>query len=468
MCIKDMRTIHLLHYQFSLPNSSGSLTSQLQTMAASQVSGMKMRNLLFAVILGLLAVVHSTPVNTVTQIPTKAEDEVMRQAVTEGFLVDHFSLPSLTTESPKGDTTVQASQQPSSDSTVSDAVEGYIGETNDVSTTSVSLQFSTTTQSVSDAPSSTSTVVPGHTDDSSSDLTTTQSHHASFTTSSVANEAQSSVTPDRIPVSQTTDLAVSIFHFLSTQSSDSGSGDGQTDSTTTSSMTSSSNTEASTASSISTTETSAASSTSTTETSAASSTSTTEASTASSTSTTETSAASSTSTTEASTASSTSTTETSAASSTSTTEASTASSTSMTETSTASGTGEGSELGSGMEIVKMAEPRRFGGVESKVGDPPIQPESQNKEHKTPSWIIIVGFVVGIAALVMLFVAIATRDKWNGPSKASQQETKTNDSNQQRGLEMETFLHKDNPKENGKASEYTVIPLDELPEKYSSH
>ncbi|XP_037603904.1 A-agglutinin anchorage subunit-like [Sebastes umbrosus] len=394
-------------------------------MAASQVSGMKMRNLLFAVILGLLAVVHSTPVNTVTQIPTKAEDEVMRQAVTEGFLVDHFSLPSLTTESPKGDTTVQASQQPSSDSTVSDAVEGYIGETNDVSTTSVSLQFSTTTQSVSDAPSSTSTVVPGHTDDSSSDSTTTQSHHASFTTSSVANEAQSSVTPDRIPVSQTTDPAVSIFHFLSTQSSDSGSGDGQTDSTTTSSMTSSSNTEASTASSISMTETSAASSASTTE--------------------------------------------TSTASSTSMTETSTASSTSTTETSTASGSGEGSELGSGMEIIEIiAKTKRLSLAESKVEDPPIQPGSQNKEHKTPSWIVIVGFVVGIAALVMLFVAIATRDKWNGPSKASQQETKTNDSNQQRGLEMETFLHKDNPKENGKASEYTVIPLDELPEKYSSH
>lgn len=29
---------------------------------------------------------------------------------------------------------------------------------------------------------------------------------------------------------------------------------------------------------------------------------------------------------------------------------------------------------------------------------------------SPGWIIIVGFIVGVAALVMLCVAIATRDK----------------------------------------------------------
>lgn len=42
-----------------------------------------------------------------------------------------------------------------------------------------------------------------------------------------------------------------------------------------------------------------------------------------------------------------------------------------------------------------------------------------------------------------------------------------DINQQGDVEMETFLHKDQPRENGRVTEYTVIPLDELPEKYSS-
>ena len=37
-----------------------------------------------------------------------------------------------------------------------------------------------------------------------------------------------------------------------------------------------------------------------------------------------------------------------------------------------------------------------------------------------------------------------------------------------GLEMETFLHKDELLVNGKAGDYTVIPLDEIPEKDSSH
>lgn len=33
--------------------------------------------------------------------------------------------------------------------------------------------------------------------------------------------------------------------------------------------------------------------------------------------------------------------------------------------------------------------------------------------------------------------------------------------------METFLHKDQPRENGQVPEYTVIPLDEFPDNYAS-
>ncbi|XP_057694918.1 uncharacterized protein LOC130917480 isoform X2 [Corythoichthys intestinalis] len=92
-------------------------------------------------------------------------------------------------------------------------------------------------------------------------------------------------------------------------------------------------------------------------------------------------------------------------------------------------------------------------------------EEQHKGHVTPDWIIILGFVVGVAALVMLCAAIATRDKWNGPRQALSLQTKVEYPQQQKD-ENEVFLEKDAPKENGKAVEYTVIPLDELPEKYS--
>ncbi|XP_078120061.1 uncharacterized protein LOC144526420 [Sander vitreus] len=376
-------------------------------MAPSQVSGMMMRNLLFGVIiLGLLAVVHSTPVNTVTQIPTKVEDEVFKEAMTEGFLVEPYFLMSLTTESPKRNTTVKAStQQPSSDSKERGMIEGNAaGDTNDK--TSTFLQFATTTPSVSHVQSSTVEVVlPRVTVHSSPDSSTSQSHQSSFTSSSVPSKAQSSVTPDHISVSQTTYPAVSTFDFLSSWSSDLGSGDGEMlgqYSTTTTSTTSSSNTDTSTAASTST-----------------------------------------------------------------------AAFIQPKALVTFAGS-EGSGDGSGMEFSTVSTSivvnAIFNDVQKphKVEQQDIVLAPKNKEHSTPGWIMILAFMVGFAALVIVFVAIATRDKWSGPRQASQIETKTNFSNQQRGLEMETFLHKDELMVNGKAGDYTVISLDEIPDKHSSH
>lgn len=94
---------------------------------------------------------------------------------------------------------------------------------------------------------------------------------------------------------------------------------------------------------------------------------------------------------------------------------------------------------------------------------PIQ--SKREGRSTPGWMIIVGFVVGVAALVLLCIAIATRDKWNGPNQASlANETKCGSSDQAMAQEMETFLHKEHPEEVKDEEEYTVIPLNELPEK----
>ncbi|XP_077568875.1 uncharacterized protein LOC144194014 [Stigmatopora nigra] len=90
---------------------------------------------------------------------------------------------------------------------------------------------------------------------------------------------------------------------------------------------------------------------------------------------------------------------------------------------------------------------------------------QHKGHVTPEWIIILGFVVGVAALVMLCAAIATRDKWNGPRQAVSLQAKVEYTQEQK-TENEVFLEKDKPIENGNMSEYTIIPLDELPEKYA--
>ncbi|XP_065808732.1 mucin-17-like [Labrus bergylta] len=323
-----------------------------------------MRNLSFGVILGLLAFVHSTPLTTVTQI--SAKDEVVNEALTDGFLID---LPSLTTASPKRNTTVPVSQPSSSVPTESDFEGSALGESSDLFHQHEGEHPATTTQSVSHPPSSTSTVFLRAVDHSSSDLSITQSTQASFKSSSVPNEAQPSYTPDHKSTSQTTRHAVRIFDPLT---SDLGSGDGEMPeqyTTTTSSMNSNTNGV----------------------------------------------------------------------------------------TDAASSTIMATPIGP--KRPRMFLPNDELVVVNK------EPQTGPSGHKTPGWMIITGFIVGVAALVVICVAIATRDKWNAPSKASQLETQTNSTNQQREQEqeMETFL----PKENGKAAEYTVIPLDELPENNSS-
>uniref|UniRef100_UPI0037E90700 uncharacterized protein n=1 Tax=Semicossyphus pulcher TaxID=241346 RepID=UPI0037E90700 len=426
-----------------------------------------MRNLLFGVILGLLAVVYSTPVTTVTQIPTKVDDEILHEAVTDGFLIE---LPSLTTESPKRNTTVPASQQPSSVFPERDIEGSAIGETTSFfhqhehhatttqsvssaqstttsssvpngaksSTTPDHTSSKTTTQSVSHAQSSTtsssvpngakSSTTPDHTssktttqsvshaqsssstvflrgiDHSSAVSATTQSPTTSSTSSSVPNEAKSSTTPDHTS-SKTTHLNPSLDPLSSIFGSGEGEMLGQY-STTTSRMTTTTKTE------------------------------------------------------------------TSAASSTTTVTPIQPKAPRMMGGPEGSGSGSGEESRT-VDLTPVQDIAKSINIESEntktiVNTEPQKDQAAAKGHQTPGWIIIVGFIVGVAALVVLCVAIATRDKWNGPRKASQLETKTNSTNQQREQEMVTFLQNDQPKENGKAAEYTVIPLDELPEKYPSH
>ncbi|XP_032372130.1 uncharacterized protein LOC116689658 [Etheostoma spectabile] len=283
-------------------------------------------------------------------------------------------------------------------------IEGSaMGDTNEK--TSTFLQFATTTPSVLHVQSSAFTVLPRDNVHSSPDPSTSQSHQSSFTSSSVPSKAQSSVTPDHISVSQTIYPAVSTFDFLSTQSSDLGSGDGEMlgkYSTTTSITTSRSNRDASTASSTSKAAFIRPKALVTFARSEGSG---------------------------------------------------------MEFSTVSTSTGETLRAVVHATLKDVQKPHKV-----EYRDNVLAPKT--KEHSTPGWLVILAFMVGFAALVMVFVAIATRDKWRGPRQVSQIETKTN-SNQQRELEMETFLHKDKLMVNQKVGDYTVIPLDEIPEKYSS-
>ncbi|XP_010770171.1 mucin-5AC-like [Notothenia coriiceps] len=387
-----------------------------------------MRNLLVGVFLGLLAVVHSTPVHTTTQIPVIAENEVIREALTDGYLVEQSLLPTLTTESPKRNTTVQQ--------ITDNTQESAKGESMD--------------------PISTSTILPEDTQENISDLTTTPNPQLSFTSSEEPNEAEPGVTATHITVPQTTDLTIAFdIAFRSTLSSESGSGDGDGEMftqqpTTTSSMTSGSG-DGEMFTQYPTTTPSMMSGSGDGDG---------EMFTQYPTTTSSTTSGSGDGDGEMFTQDLTTT---------------SSRSTSMADFiaprmfagSEGSGEGSGSDIENSSivlinETPSKQEPLR-NSENSQIGR--LDDPASNIGHSTPGWIIIVGFIVGLAALIVLFVAIATRDKWNAPNQAS--ETKSSSSNQQREIEMKTFLHKDNPRENGTAGEYTVIPLEELPEP-SSH
>ncbi len=112
------------------------------------------------------------------------QDDIYREAVTDGFLLDNPSGTSPTTESPKRNATVQASKQPSSVLEDNKMVyDSDLGDTNDYSATS---------------------------DDFSSDQSSTQSPQSDFTSSSVPTKAKPSISPDHISSFQSTDPNLSI------------------------------------------------------------------------------------------------------------------------------------------------------------------------------------------------------------------------------------------------------------------
>ncbi|XP_051234890.1 dentin sialophosphoprotein isoform X2 [Dicentrarchus labrax] len=479
-------------------------------MAPSQVSNIKMKNLLFGVILGLLAAVHSTPVNTVTH------DDVYREAVTDGFLIANPSLSSLTTESPKRNATVQATQQPSSESKESDIPEGN-GDSSDM--TSMFLQhggeqYATTASSVLHAQSSIATVLPRDTDDSSSDSSTIQSPQPGFMSSSVPNEVnpkesdiwegsglgdtndkttttvsprhmeESSSDSSTIQSPQPGFMSSSVPNEVQSKESDiwESSGLGETDDKTTTTVSPRHMEESSSDSSTIQSpqpgfmsssvpnevqpkesdiwESSGSGETSNKTTTTVSPRHMEESSSDSSTIQSPQPGFMSSSVPNEVQPKESDIWESSGSGETSDKTTTTVSPRHMEKSSSDSSTDMKRSRSSRLDLLQP---------NIDVDKLNVVPTSaMHKGHTTPGWIIIVGFIVGVAALVMLFVAIATRDKWNAPSQAPQLETKTNSANQQRELEMETFLHKEKPRENGKAAEYTVIPVDELSEKYPSH
>ncbi|XP_061078489.1 skin secretory protein xP2 [Conger conger] len=92
----------------------------------------------------------------------------------------------------------------------------------------------------------------------------------------------------------------------------------------------------------------------------------------------------------------------------------------------------------------------------------------------PDWLIIVGVVAAIAIILLVCAAIATRKKWCGKQQTLMITSKeagegngaaaASSRAQERDQEMVTLMNKEKIQENGNTEEFTVITLEESPDK----
>ncbi|XP_041836086.1 papilin-like [Melanotaenia boesemani] len=395
---------------------------------------MKMKNLLFAFLFGFLATAHSTPLNTVTQIQAHPNED-LKEVEMEELIIDYVRLSSLTTESPKRNTTVHASQRPSFDS----PPEGS-GETSWLPESS-SGESTTTAQSILKSTFEGSGETSWLPESSSGDSTTT-------TQSILESTSEGSGETSWLPESSSGDSTTTTQSIL--ESTSEGSGEtswlpesSSGDSTTTTQSILESTSEGSGETSW-LPESSSGDSTTTTQ-----------------------------SILESTSEESGTTTASSVGSDSSTVhslQSGFSSSTMANEAGTEVDVNYVNRLylkNAGEEAIEKTSNQGLRGEVWKVGNPGNPTSNKDNKDKTADWIIILGFFVGLAALVLLCVAIATRDKWYGPKRVFNDETTSNASNQTRELEKQTFLQKEEPKVNGKEAEYTVIPLDDLPGNFPS-
>lgn len=105
-----------------------------------------------------------------------------------------------------------------------------------------------------------------------------------------------------------------------------------------------------------------------------------------------------------------------------------------------------------------------------------QPEDDKSNSGSSDWLIIVGVIVAVAAILLVCAAVATRKRWCGKSQTLMITSKSSSEGngaaasvassraQEREQEMVTLMNKEKIQENGNTEEFTVITLEESPEK----
>ncbi|XP_063044022.1 uncharacterized protein cd44a isoform X2 [Engraulis encrasicolus] len=101
-------------------------------------------------------------------------------------------------------------------------------------------------------------------------------------------------------------------------------------------------------------------------------------------------------------------------------------------------------------------------------------QTREESGGAPGWLIIFAFVMVVTALVCIFAAIATKDRWLGPGHCLSKKTADSSENGEKRAavsltaekehEMTTLMNKGQAQTNGRMDEFTVIALEETPEK----
>ncbi|XP_060742189.1 CD44 antigen isoform X3 [Tachysurus vachellii] len=107
---------------------------------------------------------------------------------------------------------------------------------------------------------------------------------------------------------------------------------------------------------------------------------------------------------------------------------------------------------------------------------PDMAETPEEKASTNNWLVVLLVVVAIAAIILVCVLVVTRNRWCGKRKTLMITSKSSSEGngtaasvaspqaQEREQEMVTLMNKEKIQENGNTEEFTVITLEESPEK----
>ncbi|KAM9853870.1 uncharacterized protein ACBR49_002527 [Aulostomus maculatus] len=112
-------------------------------------------------------------------------------------------------------------------------------------------------------------------------------------------------------------------------------------------------------------------------------------------------------------------------------------------------------------------------------DPQVPKPDPQESSSSLNWLVIIGVIVAVAAVLLVCAAVAKRNSWCGKQQTLMITSKDNSGEgngaaavvaassshaQEREQEMVTLMNKEKIQENGNTEEFTVITLEESPDK----